>query len=43
MTFLDLDTELVERELRRSRELDRPGPHAENVLRDVGVVAAGPT
>jgi pyruvate ferredoxin oxidoreductase alpha subunit len=43
MTFLDLDTELVERELRRRRELDRPGPHAENVLRDVGVVAAGPT
>jgi pyruvate ferredoxin oxidoreductase alpha subunit len=43
MTFLDLDAELVERELRRSRELDRPGPHAENMLRDVGVVAAGPT
>jgi len=43
MTFLDLDAELVERELRRSRELDRPGPHAENMLRDAGVVAAGPT
>jgi pyruvate ferredoxin oxidoreductase alpha subunit len=43
MTFLDLDTDLVERELRRGREVDRPGPHAENMLRDVGIVAAGPT
>ena len=43
LTFLDLDGELVERELRRTRETDRPGPHAENILRDVGVVGAGPT
>jgi pyruvate ferredoxin oxidoreductase alpha subunit len=42
LTFLDLNWELVERELARSRELDRPGPHAENILRDLGVVAAGP-
>jgi pyruvate ferredoxin oxidoreductase alpha subunit len=35
LTFLDLDAELVERELRRTREHDRPGPHAENMLRDL--------
>lgn len=40
--FLDLDTALVERELTRSRSGGRPGPHAQNVLRDLGVVAAGP-
>jgi pyruvate ferredoxin oxidoreductase alpha subunit len=34
LTFLDLDTGIVE------RELDRPtGPHAENILRDLGVLA----
>jgi pyruvate ferredoxin oxidoreductase alpha subunit len=38
--FLDLDRELVERELRRTRESRRSGPHAENILRDLGVVAA---
>jgi pyruvate ferredoxin oxidoreductase alpha subunit len=43
LTFLDLDSELVERELRRARETDRPGPHAENILRDVGVVGARST
>jgi len=42
MTFLDLDRELVERELRRSREDVRPGPHAENMLRDLGIVAGEP-
>jgi pyruvate ferredoxin oxidoreductase alpha subunit len=42
-TFLDLDTDVVERELRRGREDDRPGPHAENILRDIGIVAGGPT
>jgi pyruvate ferredoxin oxidoreductase alpha subunit len=36
-TFLDLDHELVERELHR-----RSGPHAENMLRDLGAVASGP-
>jgi pyruvate ferredoxin oxidoreductase alpha subunit len=41
-TFLDLDKDLVERELERSRATRRSGPHAENMLRDVGVVAAGP-
>ena len=38
--FLDLDRELVERELERPRERAAPGPHAENMLRDLGVVAA---
>ena len=43
LSFLDLDTELVERELARTRERRNSGPHAENMLRDLGVVAAGPT
>ena len=42
LNFLDLDTELVERELAREREGLPAGPHAENMLRDLGVVAAGP-
>jgi len=42
-TFLDLDTGVVERELRRTREASRPGPHAENILREIGIVAGGPT
>jgi pyruvate ferredoxin oxidoreductase alpha subunit len=41
-TFVDLNTDLVERELERARRERRSGPHAENLLRDVGVVAAGP-
>jgi len=41
-TFLDLNTELVERELQRTRAKRRSGPHAENMLRDVGAIAAGP-
>jgi pyruvate ferredoxin oxidoreductase alpha subunit len=39
--FLDLDWRLVERELERLQEKRRSGPHAENILRDVGVIAAG--
>jgi len=39
--FLDLNRELVERELERMQKGRRPGPHAENILRDLGVVAAG--
>jgi pyruvate ferredoxin oxidoreductase alpha subunit len=42
LTFLDLNHELVERELARTRATRRSGPHAENMLRDIGVVAAGP-
>jgi pyruvate ferredoxin oxidoreductase alpha subunit len=41
-TFLDLDTGVVERELRRSREDPRPGPHAENILREAGIAGGGP-
>jgi pyruvate ferredoxin oxidoreductase alpha subunit len=40
LTFLDMNWELVERELQRTRQTRRSGPHAENVLRDVGVVGA---
>ena len=39
--FLDLDRKLVERELLRLQEKRRSGPHAENILRDVGLVAGG--
>jgi pyruvate ferredoxin oxidoreductase alpha subunit len=38
--FLDLNHDVVERELARLAEGGRTGPHAENILRDVGVVAA---
>ena len=38
LTFLDLRTELVERELQRNRATRRSGPTAENLLRDVGAV-----
>jgi pyruvate ferredoxin oxidoreductase alpha subunit len=41
-TFLDLDRGLVERELERTRARRRSGPHAENMLRDLGLVAARP-
>jgi pyruvate ferredoxin oxidoreductase alpha subunit len=37
--FLDLDRPLVERELQRLAEKRRSGPHAENILRDLGIVA----
>jgi pyruvate ferredoxin oxidoreductase alpha subunit len=40
--FLDLEWGLIERELQRVEEKRRSGPHAENILRDVGVVAARP-
>ena len=42
LTFLDLNRDLVERELQRISDTRRSGPHAENILRDVGAVAAGP-
>jgi pyruvate ferredoxin oxidoreductase alpha subunit len=43
LTFLDMDWALVERELERQAQRRRSGPHAENILRDVGTVAAGAT
>ena len=41
-TFLDLDRGLVDRELERMSANRASGPHAENMIRDIGVVAAGP-
>jgi len=40
--FLDLDKDVVERELERMRTHARPGPHAENIVRELGIVAARP-
>ncbi|HEY5046241.1 MAG TPA: hypothetical protein VII53_10335 [Solirubrobacteraceae bacterium] len=42
LTFLDMDWDVVNRELQRMRSSRASGPHAENILRDVGPVAAGP-
>jgi len=42
LRFLDLNADVVERELARGRGGGRPGPHAENILRELGIVAAGP-
>jgi pyruvate ferredoxin oxidoreductase alpha subunit len=42
LTFVDLNQELVEREVERTLRNRRSGPHAENMLRDLGTVAAGP-
>ncbi len=42
LTFLDLDWELVNREVKRMAASRASGPHAENMLRDLGAVAAGP-
>ena len=39
-TFLDMDWDLVKRELERTQHDPRPGAHAESILRDVGIVAA---
>jgi pyruvate ferredoxin oxidoreductase alpha subunit len=43
ITFVDLDRELVEREVQRSLAKRRSGPHAENMLKDLGAVASGAT
>jgi len=40
LTFLDLDWNAVNRELERQRVTRRSGPIAENLLRDLGIVAA---
>jgi len=42
LTFLDMDWDVVNRELERMASSCTSGPHAENILRDVGPVAAGP-
>jgi len=40
LTFLDLDTGLVDRELARMRAARRSGPSPENILRDLGITAS---
>lgn len=42
LTFLDMDWDVVNRELERMGASRASGPHAENILRDLGTVAAGP-
>lgn len=42
LTFLDLDRELVERELARARDNARSGPSAENMLHDMRTAATRP-
>ncbi len=42
LTFLDMDWDVVGRELERMGASRTSGPHAENILRDLGAVAAGP-
>lgn len=40
LTFLDLDWDMVNKQLARERAVRRSGPIAENLLRDVGTVAS---
>ena len=40
LTFLDLDHDLVNRELGRTRAGRKSGPAAENMLRDLGATRA---
>jgi len=40
LSFLDLDRGIVDRVLERERATRRSGPIAENILRDMGIVAA---
>ena len=42
LVFLDMDYDLVQREIERTKQQRRSGSAAENILRDVGVVAARP-
>lgn len=42
LTFLDLDHDLVDRELARARSHPRSGPAAENILRDIGIIGHRP-
>jgi pyruvate ferredoxin oxidoreductase alpha subunit len=40
--FLDMNWERIDAELGRMSDGRRSGPHAENILREVGIVAGGP-
>ncbi len=42
LSFLDLKTELVEHELERAHRGAPSGPHEQNILNEIGVVAARP-
>jgi pyruvate ferredoxin oxidoreductase alpha subunit len=42
LEFLDMDWDRVGAELRRMTASERSGPHAENILREIGLVAGGP-
>ncbi len=39
LSFLDMDWDRIEAELRRMAQGGRSGPHAENILREIGLVA----
>lgn len=39
--FHELDMDVIRRELERLRQRERPGPSAESILRDIGLVGAG--
>jgi len=41
--FHDIRMDVIRRELERLKNMQRPGPSAENILRDVGLVAAAKT
>jgi pyruvate ferredoxin oxidoreductase alpha subunit len=41
--FHDIRMDVIRRELERLKSMQRPGPSAENILRDVGLVAAAKT
>jgi pyruvate ferredoxin oxidoreductase alpha subunit len=40
LSFLDMDWKTIEAELERMAQGGRSGPHAENILREAGIVAA---
>ena len=42
LSFLDMNWDLVRNELERMRAGGRTGPHEQNLLRDIGIVAARP-
>ncbi len=40
LTFLDLDKGVIERQLQREKAMERPGPAAASILKDLGAVAS---
>jgi len=41
--FHDINMDVIRRELQRLKTMQRPGPSAESILRDVGLVPAART